>query len=258
MDIKTYLHIFMDKHASIVERLLFVMDGRDKYPWGHSIGLGKGVIDGMTRTGSIPGGDTLVAIRKCENARIDWILDGTGEPYITSKVLNDVDALELLEELMLETWSIYLLSDQRRKAIVLTRPGSFSVKDGKDGNGEQQFRWVQYTIVEVIVGAIGTKTMDFLRRKAKTRQVYFVQLSEQQMTSIERGLIGTYQLSKNEGILSAPDAISDKHPVFTQTDGQESFDFTKEEIRVIDRLRSMSDDGREAVSRVIDVIQPQK
>jgi hypothetical protein len=250
MDNKDYLHKFMDKPNSIVDRLLFLMDGRDKYPWGQSIGLGKGVIDGMTRTGSIPGGETLVAIRKCENARIDWILDGTGEPFITSKVLNDEDAIELLDELLAEQWCLYVLSHGVRLAVVLTRPGKFEVKDGKDGEGKQQYKWIDYTIVEVIVGIFGVKANTYLSNLAQTTKMHLVKLSNEQMTSLEKGKIGTYHLcGADSGLLRNSSQVTSDDLVFKHV-GQQTL-FTSSEEALLDSYRAITTDEQKAVTQII-------
>lgn len=250
MDCNTKLHKYMDKHISIVDRLLFLMDGRDKYPWGLSIGLGKGVIDGMTRTGSIPGGETLVAIRKCENARIDWILDGTGEPFIISKVLSDEDGAVLLNELLAESWEINLLTDDRRVAVVLTKPGKFKVKDGKNEAGEQQYKWIEYTIVEVIVGKLGPKTMACIQH---ADCVFLATVTEADMTLLEKGQIGTWNLCREDGgLLLMGIAIDEGDPIFNSQAQIQLFTPPKEETQFLDSYRSITPEKRAIVHQLTD------
>jgi len=258
MDYKTYFHLFMDKHASIVDRLLFVMDGRDKYPWGQSIGLGKGVIDGMTRTGSIPGGETLMAIRKCENVRIDWLLEGSGEPYITTKALNDTDAVEYLEELMTEKWSLYILTDQLRLAVVLVQSGKFQVKDGKDDQGEQKYKWIEYPIVEIVVGIFGNKTVGLLQRLAAQQQIHLTVATTAEMSALEKGMLGTYQLTKRDGLLSRGIVIPENHPLFKHAGQQSLIPYSAEEIDMLDSFRAISQEDKQALTRVINAMRSDK
>lgn len=239
---------------TIENRLDFLLQGRNIYPWAESIGL-RGPIEGMRYKKSVPGGETLVAIRKCENVRIDWLLEGSGEPYITSKVLNDTDAIELITELFAESWTIYLLTNQTRIAIVLTRPGSYQVKDGKDENGEQQYRWVNYSNIELIVGFIGSRTIAFLQHQATTNEVRLVDISDAQMTALEKGMIGTYLLTKSpDGILSNYQIIDEKHPIFSQPGQQTLFSYTDAEIQLLKHYREISEEGKNAVTQVINVM----
>jgi hypothetical protein len=222
MDCNLYSHLFMDKHGSIVDRLQLLMDGRDKYPWGLSIGLGKGVIDGMTRTGSIPGGDTLSAIRRCENARIDWILDGRGAPYSVSVMTSDEEAEEFLRDLLVEPdWNITIVTDSKSIALVLEQAGSFEVKDGKTPAGEQQFRPIPYTVLEILVGNIGRRTMELVRAH---RYVSLAYAEEGVMAALAHGKIGTWRLlQRPDAILKDAQRIPATDPIYSKFDQQDLF-----------------------------------
>lgn len=250
MDCNYFMHIFMDKHATIIDRITALMDGRDKYPWGQSIGLGKGVIDGMTRTGSIPGGDTLSAIRRCENARIDWILDGRGAPYSVSCATSDEVAEELLQDLLEESWNIYIVTDSQRIALVLAQMGSFDVKDGKTDVGEQRFRTINHPIIEVIVGHIGRLTMDLVRSRIE-HWVSLELTTADVMTQIERGRLGTWRLVlAPDAIVHGTERIDPKHRIFTQFNQQDLFPATKDEAILLDHYRAMTPENRSAVNQV--------
>lgn len=245
----------MDKRGSIVDRLQFLMDGRDKYPWGLSIGLGKGVIDGMTRTGSIPGGDTLSAIGRCENARIDWILDGRGAPYSVACVTSDEAAAELLGELLAEGgWQITIVTDSRRAALVLDQPGSFDVKDGKAEDGTQQFRTIDYSIVEVLVGYFGRLTMDLVRPYLYVSLAY---ASEDAMAQLERGRIGTWRLLQHpDALLKDAQRIDAKHPIYDQIEQPQLFTASSDdEAAMLGQFRAMTAKTRHAVKQVFTALE---
>ncbi|NDP60087.1 MAG: hypothetical protein GZ090_12115 [Oxalobacteraceae bacterium] len=208
------------------------------------------MIDGITRTGSIPGGDTLSAIRRCENARIDWILDGRGAPYSVSCVTSDDDAADLLQDLMAEDWDVTIVTDGRRIALVLDQVGIFEVKDGKTEAGEQRFRSINYLIVEVMVGNIGRRSMELLRPRPKGA-ASLARITDDALTQLERGRIGTWRL------LQAPDAmlkevqqIDARHSIFSQFNQQELFPASKEEAILLDHYRAMTPENRTAVNQV--------
>lgn len=254
MDCNRKSHIFMHKSETIFDRLHILMDGREKYPWGQSIGLGKGTIDGMTRTGSIPGGDTLAAIRRCENARIDWILDGRGAPYSVSCVTNDEAGAELLDELMVEPdWRITIVTDGLRIALVLDQPGAFEVKDGKDADGQQRYKFIAYSILEVLAGNVGRLTMDLVRG---WKSVSLALVAADDLSKIERGRVGTWRL------LLAPDAmlreaqpIDAKHRIFTGFNQQELFPASPDEAVLLDHYRAMTPENRSAVNQVVTAME---
>lgn len=250
MDCNYLAHLFMDKRSTIVERLQALLDGRDKYPWGQSIGVGKGVIDGMTRTGSLPGADTLGAIARCENARIDWLVEGRGAPYNTSCVPSDDVGAELLGELLQEDgWDLTIVTDNEKIALVLDQAGSFDVKDGKTDDGVQRWRSVQYAIVELLVGRIGRLTLDLVRSQK------FVSLSyvdRDVMTRLERGRIGTYRLLQHpDAVLRNAQRIDAQHPIYESVNQQQLFPATKDEAVLLDHYRAMTEANRHAVNQVV-------
>lgn len=254
VDCNLFIHIFMQKHASIVERLHFLMDGRDKYPWGQAIGLGKGTIDGMTRGGSTPGGDTLSVIARYENARVDWILDGRGTPYNISCVTSDEDAAELLDELLGQNpmWRPTVLTDGKRVALLLDAAASYQVKDGKEEDGTARFREVRYFAIEVIVGAIGALTIELVKGHSLPDHVALVRTSPENMKQITRGNVGTWRL------LNAPDAIVQREeyigandPFLAQFNHQEAYPTSPDEAILLDHYRAMAPPDRSAVNQIV-------
>ena len=244
----------MIKITAIADRLHFLMDGREKYPWGNSIGLGKGTIDGMTRTGSIPGGDTLGAIHRCENARIDWIIDGRGTPYNVACAASDEAAAELLQE-YLETpgWQITIVTDGKRIALLLDQVDSFDVKDGKTEDGEQRFRAIEYAVIELIVGQVGRLAMDLVRPHPF---VYLAHVDAHAMTELERGRAGTWRLlSSPDAIVKNAQRIDAKDLIYSQFNQQELFPATKDEAVLLDHYRAMAPEHRSALNQLVAAIE---
>lgn len=235
---------------TIPERITYLLDGRKAYPWALSIGISKGSMESVMKLGGMLGGEALSAIGRCENARVDWLLDGRGAPYSVACTTSDDDAAELLQDLLEEHWNITIVTDGQRIALVLDQPGSFDVKGGKDDNGVQQFRTIAYPIIEVMVGHIGRHTMELVRSRTG-KGVSLMLTTASVMTQIERGRMGTWRL------LQAPDAallnaeqIDARHRIFSQFNQQELFPASKEEAILLDHYRAMSPENRNAVNQV--------
>jgi|GEM_PF-2350895 len=239
------------KYPTLPDRINYLLDGRKLYPWAQSIGISKGSIEGVMKLGGMLGGDALSAIGRCENARVDWLLEARGKPYLVNCVTSDEEAKEVLEDLLIERWNITIVSDGKRIALVLVQPGSFDVKDGKDDDGAQRFRTIGYPIVEVIAGVIGHDTMDLVRGLAKQETVRMTLATPDVMTQIERGMIGTRRLFQAPGaLLEAAEVINAKHRIFTQFNQQELFPVTKDEAILLDHYRTMPPESRLAVNQV--------
>ena len=254
MDCNSFIHIFMQKFASITERLHFLMDGRDKYPWGQAIGLGKGAIDGMTRGGSTPGGETLSAISRYENARVDWILDGRGTPYNITCVTSDEDGAELLDDYFNENpnWNPTVLTDGKRIAVVLDVPAVYYVKDGKDDDGAPLFREIRYFAMEVIVGAIGALAVAMTRAHSLPDRMALVRTSPEIMKLVTRGGVGTWRMLQAPGaIISDEEYIGANDPFLAQFNQQEAFPTSPDEAILLDHYRAMAPNDRSAVNQIV-------
>ncbi|WP_025918482.1 hypothetical protein [Herminiimonas sp. CN] len=235
---------------SIPERITYLLDGRKAYPWALSIGISKGSMESVMKLGGMLGGDALSAIGRCENARIDWILDGRGAPYSVACATSDDGAAELLQDLLEEHWNITIVADGQHIALVLDQPGSFDVKDGKDDNGVQQYRTIEYPIIEVIVGHIGRHTMELVRSRIG-QGVSLKLVTADVMTQIERGRMGTWRLLQApEAVLLDAEQIGSRHRIFTQFNQQELFPASKEEAILLDHYRAMTPENRSAINQV--------
>lgn len=251
-----FILIFMNESVAITNRLLIVMDGRERYPWAQSIGVGRGSIEGIWR-GSIPGGETLSAIARCENARIDWILDGRGAPFTVTCVTSDEDAADLLNEHCGEKmqWNCTIVTDGKRIAVVLDQEGMYQVKDGKDAGGAPQFRDVRYSAMEVIVGIVGALAMDVVRPGPKNT-VGLVNVDVDTMARIVRGQVGTWRMLKSpDAILSSARRIGASDPFFSQFNQQELFPTTPDEAILLDHYRAMAPQHRSAVNQIVTAME---
>lgn len=246
----------MNESVAITNRLLILMDGRDKFPWAQSIGVGRGAIEGIWK-GSIPGGETLSAIARCENARIDWILDGRGAPFTVTCVTSDEDAADLLNEHYGEKlqWNSTIVTDGKRIAVVLDQEGMYQVKDGKDAAGAPQFRDVRYSAMEVIVGIVGALAMDVVR-PGPENTVGLVNVDVDTMARIVRGQVGTWRMLKSpDAIVAGAKRIGASDPFFSQFNQQELFPTTPDEAILLDHYRAMAPQHRSAVNQIVTAME---
>lgn len=180
--------------SDLPARLEMILQGRLKHRWGKAIGIGKGIIDALSK-GKLPGAEKLAPIIRSENVSLSWFLEGVGRPYLVNHCIDDDDCLQLLDDLFAEHWSRYLLTDGNQVAILLTMPGQYLV-----GNTEYD-----YKIIEVICGPIGLKTLQLINETASKFDTFYLSITGSEMVALTKGEIGTYQ------ILGHPDAILNKH-----------------------------------------------
>lgn len=260
MDCKAFVHLFMDKNDGFTDRVKRLLDGRDKYPWGNDLGLGKGVIDGMTRVGNVPGGETLAIIHRCENVRIDWLLEGRGQAFFVTVCATDAAAEEALADLLgEENWRVNIITDGKHIAVVLDQPGAFQVKAGKDANDVQQYRWINYTIIEVFTGSIGRATLDLIKRESATHETRIATTAPTMMNMIQTGQFGTYRLvNAPDAVLSGAEKIDATHPIFNQQDPVEIAPATGGEAELLSDYRAMSEENKLAVNQVASAMADYK
>lgn len=234
---------------SIPTRITQLLNGRKPHTWAMSIGLSRGSMESVMKLGGMLGSEALSAIRRCENVRIDWLLDGRGQPYSTSCVTNDEAAVELLQELMTEqNWNINIVTDGRRIALVLEQPGNLDVKDGKAEDGSQRFRAIEYSIIEVIVGHVGQQAMDLVRSHP---QVSLACVGSDEMTEIEQGRIGTWRLLQApNAILLGRQRIDATNRIYTQFGQKLLHPLTKDETVFLEHYRAMTPKLRNAISQI--------
>lgn len=243
----------MPKFLEFNNRLQYLLSGRDKHPWGAAIGLNKGTIDGMTRTGSTPGGESLRMIHRCENVSLDWLLEGRGAPFIVTAYPPNGEAEQILEEWLQDpTWALTLVTDGARYAVILDQPRIFSVKDGKDLSGEPQYRGIPYRKVEILVGAVGPLTMERLRLEAPKRAIRLVEVPSEVLGQLHTGKLGSYKLwGAPDATLAGAKLIDGTHPIFDVVALPELDPVTPKESLFIRKVRGMSEENQRALGIVV-------
>lgn len=237
--------------STLAQRVEFVADGRKVHPWAKSIGVSKGSIEAVMRMGGSLSSETLSYIHRTENVRIDWLLEGRGHPFAINCAISDDDAAALIEEFLEEQWSITVVSNRTRAAVILEQPGSFEVKDGKDADNVPRMRVVNYRIIEVITGPLGKMAMDLIRHAAEQTKVNLLETTTEILAKIEKGQVGTYRLfDAPAAILAKTEAIGPRDRFFSLFMQHEIFPTSPDEMALLGYYRAMSPANRLAVNQV--------
>lgn len=238
--------------GTIAERLTRLVGDRKIYPWAKSIGVSKGTIESIMGKGGMPGAETLGMIQRSENARLDWLLEGRGTPYYVTVCATDQAARSVLQDLLSdEQWEVTAVSDTQRLAFVLSQPGGYDVKD----------RHFDYTILEVIAGAIGPQSITEVRNRFVHHMgvtgLYYAQIEANQMRQIENGEVGTYHLfGAANAILKSRKPIFEESAVFEKfmRDGEQIVAI--EEVELLLNFRALGPGNQLAVKQVIAAMAP--
>jgi len=196
--------------VTFAERLERLLDGRRRTPWGLALGLNKGTLDRM-RKGHIPNLEILVPVCRAENARLMWLLEGTGSPYSVSRSSADTATRELLEQQYADgDWRADLAAGAERAAVVLSQPSRYRIKTGRS---------IEFLRVEVIAGPVGPRTVEFLRSLiARGRDVRLHRVSDRWLGELFAGELGSYALFRradaplSEGRRLTPQALDELLP----------------------------------------------
>jgi hypothetical protein len=238
--------------TALPDRITQVLDGRKIYPWAKAIGISKGSIEAIMKLGGMPGADVLTALRRSENVRLEWILEGRGSPFAVTVCATDAEAAELLVDMTrTETWSLTVVWDTSRVALVLEQPGSYGVKDGKDDKDRQLYREVPYRIADILVGRVGIGAITIARALAGEGDVGLVIVESVVMTLLQRGELGTYRIwDAPDALMAKRQRIDDKHPILSEFIHQMPTLETKDEVELVTYYRSMSPENKVAVNQV--------
>lgn len=232
---------------TFLDRLHWLLGGRKPHPWGAGIGWGTGVIY-KTMQGVIPGHAYLIALARAENVNLNWILTGEGRPYLVATCRDDEEAADLIKAHLADAadWSVFVLRSGDRTGIAMTLPGSYGLK-GKD---------YPYTAIEVITGPIGPKTLLALQKHRLNKTAAMVDMSSEEMESLERGELGTWDLTREGGILQRRGGAALQTQLLYVAEGKPAYTaFTlagKRERKLIERLRQLDDDDLGAVEGLLD------
>lgn len=139
----------------------------------------------------------LALVARTENVSISWLLEGKGRPFIVHRFDTDESAAGHLERLLAECpgWNVYeIFSEDGRAAITLTRAGTI----------ERKGSWIDYTLAEVIVGAVGDKAQSVVRHHERENQMHSITVDNDTMSRLTSGQLGTWLLvgdTESPGIL---------------------------------------------------------
>lgn len=132
------------------ERLVLILNGRKKHPWGEALGFTRGTLTRLFN-GEIPSAEKLTPICRTENVSLTWLLEGIGEPYMVHHTYTDEETAELIKDHTDdESWQILVLKNQVYPAVILTLPATMQV--GKSH--------IKYTAIEIIAGPAGPETLE--------------------------------------------------------------------------------------------------
>ena len=150
---------------SFTDRLNIILDGRKITPWGKSLGLSNSVLGVMTQ-GTAPGPDHLKIIAAAENVSLNYLLTGSGSPFVVKQTPNDLDPES----------EVFFLSYGGLRAIVTLSDGSHTYErsskeidfkkidiyrgSGFDTSKVENARYFQFpAIAELLAGKLSKKTL---------------------------------------------------------------------------------------------------
>lgn len=186
-------------HNDFLSRLSEASDGRDLWPWLHSLGLTSGVVQGMVNRGVVPSGYSLLALQCLENVNVSWLLTGTGKPYLVERPADDRGCrARVAEALRSAQWTATIATDGLHNAIVLARESRFVVKD-KPPRLYTELRIFAHagpeSLAAVIEGAAGVR---------------FLPLGEADMQALVQGRLGSYRIM---GDANTPGLLARAKPI---------------------------------------------
>ncbi|ENM3941271.1 TPA: transcriptional regulator [Vibrio cholerae] len=211
-------------NLSFEERLNSLLLDRKQTPWGKSLGFTSASISRIFSGDNIPGAEFLFAIKRAENANLNWLLAGEGAPYIVNYIQNAADLANQVKAMLEdEPWTVYLCELTERCVLVLTQPGQYEFKG----------KFIDYQIIEIITGP-SSDELNGVIRNHKNSTVVPLNISEH-LDSLVSGNLGTYQLlTSNDAILKNCRAVSD------------------EDLTAIDRAKTIETELMRAVVKLVE------
>lgn len=190
----------------INDRLLFLKGSRHVSAWERSAGIARGNLDRAIKDGHLSD-ENIIKLRQYENLNVNWLLCGDGSPYQYSVFPSDVTLSEQLQAHCADEVGRWALTVVQRKsdlvfcAVVLSMPGQYLAK-AKDIES-----WIDYSIIEVLCGPIGHYCFAAILGNvwAATTQLL---LDDHDAARLCTGFIGSYELTKDPGILMSATAVS--------------------------------------------------
>ncbi|MBF0192073.1 MAG: helix-turn-helix transcriptional regulator [Magnetococcales bacterium] len=133
----------------------------------------------------------LTRVRRQEGVREEWLLAGEGTPFPGGRHRSDADAVARLELVLsgVGGWHLYLVTDRELFCVVLIAP-SWS-----DPGDESSY---EYTVMEVIGGAVGRRTLAAVRNQLGCYAVYVVVVSTEVLRRLVNGWMGVREFVGRE------------------------------------------------------------
>lgn len=186
MHCQPVMNVFM--HKTFLSRIEYLLGERKIAKWTSDLGI-PGARN-LIRAGGIPGSGPLGIMMKAENVSVDWLITGKGDPFLHNHMDSDGEIADLLEALFDEDgWTVYLLRDQTRQALVMTLNKEDQVDE----------RTVKGVAVEVLSGPIGPMTLDVIEAHLAGNDLISGAIASDDMSDLCQGRIGTYRLLEKDG-----------------------------------------------------------
>lgn len=200
--------------------------------------------------GKAPGRRILSLIQRAENVSPSWLVDSIGQPFMTHRVESDREAAQYLEKLLSdERWTVYVLTDGHRAALVLEQPAEI----------EHRGKRTEYRAVEVVTGPLSSDTLYIIN--IRDRDVQYRVISEHEMSRLWAGEIGTWKLFGDEntpGLLSDSETLErflindDLYPEVTRAAVRERNSVYHDDI--LSLYHRLSDHDQETVRMIIQTL----
>jgi hypothetical protein len=186
-------------YTDLEQRLLILMSGRNKHPWGEALGMNSSMITRMFR-GQFPGHEYLAVIARAERVSLNWLLTGFGAPYEVMHAHSDGEVAYQADLFLSDaplSWTVYLIVDGELSALAFHRPDQVFIETKTKDRTEEKV--IDYDRIELIAGPVGQQTLDALRR-ASILQIREVKALAETMIRLFSGEIGTYAMVKEDGL----------------------------------------------------------
>jgi hypothetical protein len=180
---------------SVSHRLNQILVDRPLAPWAMRLGLGRPALE-ILRSDAVPPPRAIDRITAYEGVRRRWLVDGVGERFTVMRAGSDEATAVALNTMLDErpSWCAHRLDTGGSCAIVLTHPGRL------------EHPFCPYTIVAIVGGAIGERTLEGLHRRRTVSRRW---LPSPTVAAVRAARVGPYELlgeGDREGLLGHPPA----------------------------------------------------